>query len=193
MAAIAPWFCLRLPFCGSGFESQAHHLRFFQFLLLKLYQKITKINKKRPGLTHLKKEVGLTFPWAFYGQKTVLCWRPACCWLRWVSISLIKPNTYVLANRVKNKVYPWNIFQELKILLLPSNCGNDWSLDNLRMTSSFRSSLLCKADEVFSKTVCLKHLLTSFATVLQVRRKETKQLKPSLSFGSPRDGWVSEH
>ena len=28
-AAIAPWFRLRLPFCGPGFESQAHHLRFF--------------------------------------------------------------------------------------------------------------------------------------------------------------------
>ena len=29
MAAIAPWFCLRLPSCGPVFESQAHHLRFF--------------------------------------------------------------------------------------------------------------------------------------------------------------------
>ena len=61
-----------------------------------------------------------------------------------------------------------DLFQDLKILLLPSNSGNDWSLDNLRMASGFRSSLLCKADEVFSATVCLKHLLTSFATVLQV-------------------------
>ena len=28
-AAIAPWFCLYLPSCGPGFESQAHHLCFF--------------------------------------------------------------------------------------------------------------------------------------------------------------------
>ena len=34
-AAIAPWFRLHLPFISPGFESQAHHLRFFQFVLLK--------------------------------------------------------------------------------------------------------------------------------------------------------------
>ena len=33
MAAIAPWFCLRLPSCGPGFESQALHLCFFQFVI----------------------------------------------------------------------------------------------------------------------------------------------------------------
>ena len=38
MAAIAPWFRLRLPFYGPGFESHAHHLHFFQFVLLKMYQ-----------------------------------------------------------------------------------------------------------------------------------------------------------
>ena len=37
MAVIAPWFRLRLPSCGPGYESQAHHLRFFQCVLLKLY------------------------------------------------------------------------------------------------------------------------------------------------------------
>ena len=31
--AIAPWFHLRLQSCGPGFESQAHHLRIFQFVL----------------------------------------------------------------------------------------------------------------------------------------------------------------
>ena len=31
VAAIAPWFRLRLPSCGPGFESQAHHLCFFNY------------------------------------------------------------------------------------------------------------------------------------------------------------------
>ena len=31
---VAPWFRLRLPSCGLGFESQAHHLCFFQFSLV---------------------------------------------------------------------------------------------------------------------------------------------------------------
>ena len=34
VAAIAPWFRLHLPSCGPGFESQAHHLCFFQLLKL---------------------------------------------------------------------------------------------------------------------------------------------------------------
>ena len=63
-AAIAQWIFLRLPSCHPGFESQAHHLCLFQFILFKLYichlnwnVKRTKINKKRPGLAHLKKTV----------------------------------------------------------------------------------------------------------------------------------------
>ena len=35
-AAIALWFCMHLPFCSSGFKSHAHHLCFFQFVILKL-------------------------------------------------------------------------------------------------------------------------------------------------------------
>ena len=30
-AAVAQWIHSRLPSCHPGFESQAHHLRFFQF------------------------------------------------------------------------------------------------------------------------------------------------------------------
>ena len=30
----ASWFCLRLPYCSPRFESQAYHLRFFQFVKL---------------------------------------------------------------------------------------------------------------------------------------------------------------
>ena len=53
VAAIAPWFRLRLPSRGPGFESQAHHLRFFQYVLLKLYQENNENKqKKRLGLAH---------------------------------------------------------------------------------------------------------------------------------------------
>ena len=44
---IAPWFRLRLPSCGPGFESQAHHLRFFQFVLLKLYRENNENNENK--------------------------------------------------------------------------------------------------------------------------------------------------
>ena len=36
-AAVAPWFRLRLLSCGHRFEPQAHHLCFFQILLLKFF------------------------------------------------------------------------------------------------------------------------------------------------------------
>ena len=56
-ADIAQWIRLRLPSCHTGFESQAHHLCFFQFILFKLYifhlnwnVKRWKINKKEAGI-----------------------------------------------------------------------------------------------------------------------------------------------
>ena len=56
-AAIAQWICLSLPSLRPGFESQAHHLCFFQFILFKFYichldRNVERINKKRPGLAH---------------------------------------------------------------------------------------------------------------------------------------------
>ena len=60
VAAIAPWFRLRLPSCGPGFKSQAHHLRFFNLYYwncIEKITKITKINKKRPGLAHFLKKL----------------------------------------------------------------------------------------------------------------------------------------
>ena len=54
LANIAPWFCLPLPSCGPRFKSQAHHLSFFQFYYWNCNEKITKINKNRSGLAHLK-------------------------------------------------------------------------------------------------------------------------------------------
>ena len=54
MAAIALWFCLRLPYCGPGFKSQAHHLRFFQFVLLKLYRENNGNKQKEAGIGPFK-------------------------------------------------------------------------------------------------------------------------------------------
>ena len=50
---MAQWICLCLPSRCPGFESQAHHLRFHQFVELCSVEK-TIVNKKRPGLA-LKK------------------------------------------------------------------------------------------------------------------------------------------
>ena len=49
MAAIAPCFRLRLPSCGPRFESQAHHLRFFQFVL-KLWREKNENKQKEAGI-----------------------------------------------------------------------------------------------------------------------------------------------
>ena len=55
VAAIAPWFRLRPPSCGPGFESQAHRLRFFQFILLKLYRENSKNKQKDAWIGPFKK------------------------------------------------------------------------------------------------------------------------------------------
>ena len=62
-AGIAQWIRLYLPSClPPGFESQAHHLRFFHLLSILCYichVKRTQINKKRPGLDIFLKEITL--------------------------------------------------------------------------------------------------------------------------------------
>ena len=65
-AAIAPWFCLCLPFCGPGLNP-THYIPstlFFNLYYWNCNEKRTKINKKRPGLAHffLKK----TCPFIFF-------------------------------------------------------------------------------------------------------------------------------
>ena len=45
--AIAKWISLCLPSCGLRFESQAHHLCFYQFIFELCRVEKTKINKKR--------------------------------------------------------------------------------------------------------------------------------------------------
>ena len=60
VAAIAPWFRLRLPSYCPGFESQTHHLCFFQFVLLKLYRENNENKQKETGIgpIFLKQNIG---------------------------------------------------------------------------------------------------------------------------------------
>ena len=43
------------PILPPGFESQTHHLHFYQFIFEYCHVEKTKINKKRPGFGHFKK------------------------------------------------------------------------------------------------------------------------------------------
>ena len=56
-AASAQWIRLRLPSFCPRFESQAYHPRIYQFIFELCSVEKMKINKKRPGLVHLKKEL----------------------------------------------------------------------------------------------------------------------------------------
>ena len=62
VAAIAPWFRLRLPSCVPGFDSQALHLRFFQFVLLKLYRENNENKQKEAGIGPFKKNIVIFKP-----------------------------------------------------------------------------------------------------------------------------------
>ena len=56
-AAIAQWIRLRLPSCRPGFESQAHHQCFYQYIFVLCHVEKTKVNKMRPGLAHFFKKI----------------------------------------------------------------------------------------------------------------------------------------
>ena len=55
-AAIPQWIRQRLPSCRPRFESLAYHQCFYQFKFDFCHAEKTKINKKGPGLAHLKKQ-----------------------------------------------------------------------------------------------------------------------------------------
>ena len=67
-AAIAQWIRLHLPSCCPGFESQAHHLCFHKFVKKLCNVEKTKINKKRPRLAHLKKNIFIAKTLSFNSQ-----------------------------------------------------------------------------------------------------------------------------
>ena len=77
VAAIAPWFRLRLQSCGPGFESQAHHLHFFQFVLLKLYRENNENRQKEAGIGPLKNQLDRHYAYSRYlGQTPLVVYRP---------------------------------------------------------------------------------------------------------------------
>ena len=47
---IAPWFCLHLLLCSPGFEFQAHHQHYFQFVFWKLQQEKDENKQKEAGI-----------------------------------------------------------------------------------------------------------------------------------------------
>ena len=55
-AATAQWICLRLPSCRLGFESQAHHLRFYHLQYLCYISRVRRTKIKMGLAKHLKKE-----------------------------------------------------------------------------------------------------------------------------------------
>ena len=65
-AAIALWFHLRLPSCGRGFESQAHHLSFFNLYNWNCNEKRTKVNKKEAAYDFCKKLKSFAFLRAYF-------------------------------------------------------------------------------------------------------------------------------
>ena len=71
-AAIAQWIHLRLPSCCPWFESQAHHLCFYQIIFELLHVEKTKINKKRPGSTHFLEKLQICSFLHRYSQKCSL-------------------------------------------------------------------------------------------------------------------------
>ena len=91
-AAIAQWIRLRLPSCHPGFESQAHHLHFFQFTLFKLYichlnwnVNRTKINKKEARIGPFLKKQSRNL-YLVYNKK------PEC---RYIKVILYRLNKWV--------------------------------------------------------------------------------------------------
>ena len=64
---IALWYCLCLPSCGCGFESEAHQLHYFQFVLLELLWGMDENKQKESGICpFFLKNTQTKITWAIY-------------------------------------------------------------------------------------------------------------------------------
>ena len=78
---IAQWIYLCLPSCHPGFESQAHHLCFYQ-LIFELFQvEKTKINIKRRDWHILRKKVKKSLEKGQFFTKKLLCKNGPLLWI----------------------------------------------------------------------------------------------------------------
>ena len=79
----APWFRLCLPSCGPGFESQAHHLRFFSICIIEIVMKSNENKQKEAMIGPFKKISTLQRGKQRYDDSSSSC-RPTP---RWTSCS----------------------------------------------------------------------------------------------------------
>ena len=71
VATIAPWFRLHLPSCSPGLNPKHTIYAFFNLYYWNCIEKITKINKKRPGLAHF---FNIDYWWCFSWRLNKQTW-----------------------------------------------------------------------------------------------------------------------
>ena len=77
LAAIAPWFRLRLPSCCPGFESQAYHLCFFN-LYWNCNEKRTEIKQKEAGIGPFFKKTFSQIIIDYFVRGSITVWLTSC-------------------------------------------------------------------------------------------------------------------
>ena len=155
MAAIAPWFHLRLPFCGPGFESQAHHLSFFNLHYWNCIEKMAKINKKRPGLAHV------------FNNKLCRCWWKSLISFLLNGVSLHKCLMH-RTGEIFNKYFEMQIKKSVPICQMASFLFCKWSIFGLLFALCLRRRRRRRQRRPEKQSLIITHFisitLTAFGT-----------------------------
>ena len=59
---------------------------------------------------------------------------------------------------------------EITVLLMPTNYDQEFNMDNVKVAAACRKALMEKSIDLFSKTVCLKYLLSHLASLIQLQK-----------------------
>ena len=57
---------------------------------------------------------------------------------------------------------------EVTVILMPTNYDQEFNMDNVKVAAACRQAFMGKAEDLMSNTVCLKYLLSHFASLTQL-------------------------
>ena len=59
---------------------------------------------------------------------------------------------------------------EVTVILMPTNYDQEFNMDNVKVAAACRKAFMGRAEELLTETICLKYLLSHFASLTQLQK-----------------------
>ena len=71
------------------------------------------------------------------------------------------------------------------MILIPTNCKNEFDIDSIKASAKVKTSLMGKADYVLSDTKVLKYFIGGLATLIQGQKRQEDQMEDAKLMSLP--------